>query len=117
VSSVGVCDVIVTLHRVLLGPLLGHLDVLGVVVFEDAGDFRHQRVVRVRVAQQRADRQQDLADGQSRRPLRPQYVQANRPVRVDVRVIDFRGEAHLGRLERVVSGEVNCQKENTPLKW
>jgi len=105
------------LHGVLFGPLLGLLDVLGVVAFEDAGDFRDERVVWVGVAQERADGQQDLADGQCRRPLRSQYVQADRSVRIDVGVIDLCSEANLWRFKRVISWEVNCQKENSSLKW
>jgi len=96
------------LHGVLLGPLLGHLHVLSVVALEDARDLGHQRVVGVGVAQERADGQQNLADGESRRPLGSENVQADAAVRVDVRVVDLGSEAHLGRLERVVSGEVNC---------
>jgi len=105
------------LHGVLLGPLLGHLDVLAVVALEDARDLWHQRVVGVWVAQERADRKQNLADGESRRPLGSEYVQADATVRVYIRMIDLSCEAHLWRLEWIVSGEVNSEKENTPLKW
>jgi len=105
------------LHGVLLGPLLGHLDVLAVVALEDARDLGHQRVVGVGVAQERTDRQQNLADGESRRPLGSEYVQADATVRVYIRMVDLSCEAHLWRLEWIVSGEVNSEKENTPLKW
>ena len=37
----------------------------------------------------------DLADGQSRRPLRPQDVQTDGAVGVDVWVVDSSGEGHL----------------------
>lgn len=43
-----------------------------------------------------------LADGQSRTPLIPQNVQTDRPVRVDVRVVDSSGKADFGGLEGVV---------------
>lgn len=43
-----------------------------------------------------------LADGQSRTPLIPQNVQTDRPVRVDVRVVDSGGKADFGGLEGVV---------------
>lgn len=44
-------------------------------------------------------------DGQGRTPLIPQDIQADRPVRVDIRVVDLRCEADLGRLEGVVGRE------------
>lgn len=46
-----------------------------------------------------------LRDGQSRAPLFPQNVQADRAVGVDVRVVDLGGERNLGGLEGVVGGE------------
>lgn len=52
-------------------------------------------------------------DCQSRRPLIPQDVQANRPVAVDVRVVDLGREADLRRLKRVIRGEGDAQEENT----
>lgn len=44
-------------------------------------------------------------DGQSRTPLIPQDVQADRSICVDVRVIDLGRERDLGRLEGVVGRE------------
>lgn len=73
-------------------------------------DLRHQRVVRVGVREQRADRQQHLRDGQRGAPLVFQDVQADAAVGVDVAVIDARREVHLGRLERVVGREVDVQE-------
>lgn len=42
-------------HRILSCPLASQLVVLFPVGFVYSGDFRHQRIVRIRVAQQRAD--------------------------------------------------------------
>jgi len=58
-------------HCVFLGPLLGVLEILGVVVFEQFCDFWDQRIVGVRITKQRTNGQQDLGDGESRGPLRP----------------------------------------------
>lgn len=49
-----------------------------------------------------------LRDGQSRRPLVPEDIQANGSIRVDVGVVDLGGESNLGGLEGVV-----CRKGAT----
>ena len=54
---------------------------------------------------------------QRRAPLIPQDVQTDRPVRIDVRVVNLRREADLGRLERVIGREDNCQKEHAARVW
>lgn len=56
-----------------------------------------------------------FGDGESRRPLRPQDVQADAAVAVDVRMVDASGEGDLRRLERVVGGEVNGEEEHSSL--
>lgn len=54
-----------------------------------------------------------LRNGQSRRPLITQDIQTNRPVRIDVRMVDLCRERHLWRLERIIRGEHNGQEEDT----
>lgn len=54
-----------------------------------------------------------LRNCQSWRPLIPQDVQANGPVRVDVRVVDLGGEADFRRLERIVRRERDGKEEYT----
>lgn len=49
----------------------------GLIALVDVGDLGHERVVRVRVSQERADREQDLGDGQGGRPLVLKDVQAD----------------------------------------
>jgi len=61
-------------HGVFLSPFLSVLEILGVVVFEEFGDFWDQRVIWVGIAKQRTDGQQNLGDGQGWRPLGPQNV-------------------------------------------
>jgi len=61
-------------------------------------NVRYKRVVRVRVSEHRADAQQDLRDGEGRRPLITKNVQADGAVVVDVRMVDLRRERHLRRL-------------------
>jgi len=105
----------VCLHGVFLRPLARQLRVPFTISLVDARDLWHERVVRIRIAEQRADRQQYFGNGERRRPLRPENVQADTAVAVDVRMIDACRERHLGRLERVVCRKVNRQKEHTAL--
>ena len=79
----------------------------------DVSDLGDERVIRIRVRQQRADREEDLGDGESGRPLVFQDVKADGAIAVDVHMVNFRGEGDLGRLERIVGREVDVQEEDT----
>eukprot|EP00908_Phaeocystis_cordata_P000867 Transcript_10948.p2 GENE.Transcript_10948~~Transcript_10948.p2 ORF type:complete len:133 (+),score=7.51 Transcript_10948:268-666(+) len=74
---------------------LSGLIVLGPIRLVQTRDLRHQRIVRVRIRQQRAHRQQHLGDRQRRAPLALQDVKANATVVVHVAVVDLRRELHL----------------------
>ena len=56
---------------------------------------KHQTHTWIGIGQQTANAQQHLANGQRRRPLVAQNVQAYGAVAVDVRVIDSGGEVDL----------------------
>lgn len=56
---------------------------------------------------QRDIRRLTLRDGQRRRPLISQDVQADRTVGIDVWVVDLSREADLGWLEGIIGGEGN----------
>lgn len=103
----------VCLDSVLPGPLPGHGLVPGPVGLVDMGDLRDEGIVGVGIGQHRADRQQDLGDGKSGRPLIPQDIQANTTVGVDVGVVNPGGEVHLRRLERIVCGEGDAKEKDT----
>ena len=123
------------LHGVFLGPLLRQLVVLVpdngnsvsetkllvelrallLVRLENSGDLWDQRIVRIGITEQRADREKDLADGESGGPLGPQDVQADGAVGVNVGVVNSSCEGHFRRLEGVVGGEVDGQEENPAL--
>ena len=62
------------LGGVLLGPFAGRGIVLGPVLEVDLGNLGHQRVIGVRICQERRDGKQDLGDGQSWAPLILQNV-------------------------------------------
>ena len=66
------------------------------------GLTRNKRIVRVGITEQTADRQQDLGNGERRRPLILQNVEANTAVAVNVGMIDPRRERNLWRLKRIV---------------
>ena len=51
-------------HSILASPFSGGGLILGTVSLVDVSDLRHERVVRIGVSQQRADRQEHLRDGQ-----------------------------------------------------
>jgi hypothetical protein len=53
-----------------------------------------------------------FGDGQGGAPLVTQNVQADAAVGVDVGVVYAGGEVNLGRLERVVGGEVDGEEED-----
>ena len=90
-----------------LGP-----DSAGLLVrLENSGDLWDQRIVWVWITEERADREEDLADGEGGGPLGPQDVQADGAVGVNVGVVNSSCEGHFGRLEGVVRGEVNGQEE------
>ena len=82
------------------------------VALEDIRDLWHERIVGVRVRQQRADGEEHLRDGESGGPLVLKDVQADRAVAVDVHMVDLRSEGDLGRLEGVVGREVDVQEED-----
>lgn len=58
-----------------------------------------------------------FGDGQGRGPLVSQDVQADAAIAVDIGVVDAGGKVHLGRLERVVGGEVDGEEEDTAGIW
>ena len=77
----------------------------------DVRNLGHQRIVRVRIRQKRADRKQHLGNRQRWRPLFLENVQANRALAVHVWVVNLRLEVDLWRLERIVRREVNSDEE------
>ena len=83
------------------------------VTLQEVGDLGHERVIGVRVRQQRADGEEHLGDGQSGRPLVLKDVEADGAIAVDVTVIDFGREGDLGRLEGVVGREMDVEEEDT----
>lgn len=80
------------------------------------GDLGNKRIVGVWIGQHRTNRQQNLRNSQSRRPLVSEDVQANGAIAVDIRMIDSRRKSNLGRLKGIVSREVYVQIENSACK-
>jgi hypothetical protein len=103
------------LHGVDPGPIFGLDDRLARSSLPRVGHVIGQGVVGVGAAQQRLDRQQHRPNLQGRRPLVFQNVQADPPELVDVGVVDFSEEAHVGRRQGVVFGKEQLQPEEAPL--
>ena len=76
-------------HRALARPLPRRLLVPRPVRLVDVRDLGNERVVRVRVAEQRADREEHFREREGRRPLLLEDVEADRALRVDVGVVDL----------------------------
>ena len=104
-------------HRVLARPLPGGLLVPGPVRLVDVGDLRDERVVRVRVAQQGADGEEDFGQSQGRRPLLLQDVQADSAELVDVGVVDLRSKEHLWWDHWVLLWQEELAVEEAALVW
>ena len=94
-------------------PLTGRGVVTGAVKLVKHGDFWHHRVIGVRGAHKRAYRQQHLCDGERRRPLVFEDVEADSAVSADVAMVNSGRKSHLGGLEGVVWREVNIEEEHT----
>jgi hypothetical protein len=107
--------VAVRASRAHLGPLLRRLVVTFFVLQELLRDAPDERIVRIRIRQQRADGEQDLGDGERGRPLLLQDVQANLPRAVHVTVIDSRSKRNFRRFERVIRRKLNVKKKYTIL--
>jgi len=101
------------LGGVPLGPQLGNPVVLLPVLCVLGGDGADQGVGGVAVRQEGADREQHLRDGEGRRPLVLEDVEADDPLGVDVAVVDPGAELDLGGLEGVLGGEVDVQEEDS----
>jgi len=77
------------------------------------GNLRHKGIIRVGVVEQGAQGDEDLGDGEGRRPLILEDVEADGAIGVDVGVVDPGGEVELGGLEGVIGGEMDVQEEHS----
>ena len=84
---------------------------LSPVVLVEVRDLRHERIIRVGIGQERADREQHLGDGEGGRPLVLEDVEADGAIRVDVSMVNFRCKGDLRGLEWIIRREDDVQKE------
>lgn len=84
----------------------------GTVRFKKLCNVWHQRVIGIGIRQEGADREQDLADRQSRAPLILENIKTDASVGIDVAVVDPGGKVNLGRLEGVIGRKVNIEKKD-----
>jgi len=94
---------------VLCGPLSCSLVILGTILLKDTCNLRHQRVLWVWVREQGANGEQHLADGECRRPLLFEDVEANASVGCNVGVIYPGNKGDLRWLERVINWKPDGQ--------
>lgn len=80
-------------------------------------NFRHERVVWVRIREHRADGEEDFRNGKGRRPLVPQNVEADAAIGIDIGMVDSGCEVDLRRLEWVVGRKVYSEKKDAPSIW
>ena len=102
---------LLSLAGVALGPLARCLLRAGLVAQPVVRNSRVERVLRVRLAQERLDRQKRRLDVERGRPVLLQNVEADSPDFVDVRVVYLCEESDLGRLKRVILGEEELELE------
>ena len=94
-----------------LRPLARRIIVLLPVVLEQVRDFGHERVIGVGIGEERTDREEHFGDGEGRRPLILEDVEADGAIRVDVSMVNFCCKGDLRGLERVVRWEDDVQEE------
>ena len=83
--------------------------------FEQLTNICNQRIIWIRISEQRANGQQHLADGQRRTPLVLQNVQTNAARRTNVAMIDARLKHNIGRVNKernVRQTKHNKKREN-----
>jgi len=85
----------------------------GPVSFEKLCNVWHQRIIGIRIRQEGADREKDLANGKCRTPLILENIQADSSVGVNVAVVDPGCKVDLGGFEWIIRRKVNIEKENS----
>ena len=117
-ASCGPGDSFFNSHSVPACPFTSRIVMCLHILLINVRDLGHQWIIGVGVRQQRADGQEHLRYGERGWPLVLQDVQADWAITVDVHVVHFCGEGHLGRLEGVVGREMDVQEENTLMvRW
>lgn len=78
-------------------------------------DVWDQGVIRIRICEETADGEKNLADGESRTPVVLQDVQTDASLVIDVAVIDLGEELDPRWLERIILREFDVQFEDSIL--
>lgn len=96
-------------------PLAGLIIICSAVRLVELGGLWHQRVVRVRVRQERQNTQEHLRDAERGAPLTLQNIKADAARCVDIRMVDFGAEGDNGGLEGIVRRETDIEVEESAL--
>ena len=76
-------------------------------------DIRHQRIIRIRVCEQRQNTEKHLRNRERRTPLTFQNIKTDASRCVDIRMIDLRFEGNNGRLEGIIARKADRQVEDS----
>ncbi len=89
-------------NSIFVRPFLSSFVVLFLVGFEDLGDLRHQRIIRVWVIKKGTNRKKHFGNGKCRAPLILQDIKADSTSIVDVAVVNASCEGDLRWLKWIV---------------
>ena len=78
------------------------------------GNLGHERIIRIRIGQHGQNREKDLGNCQSRRPILLQNIKTDETRCVDLWMVNLRGEDDARRLERIVDRKLDCHMEDAP---
>ena len=93
------------------------LDIIGgAIPLVRVCDLRNQRIIRIRIREQRQDAQKNFGNRKRRTPLLFQNIKADSTSCVDIRMIDLRLESDDRRLERIVTGKSDTQTKGASVK-
>lgn len=101
--------------RILLSPLGRSPIKCSSVVLVLISYRRHKRMIWVWVGKETANGQQHFVDRERRAPLVLEDIEAYPAVVIDVRMINFRHELNLWRLERIIRRECDVHEEEAVL--
>ncbi len=103
------------LRSIELCPLAGLRVIRGAILFVQIRGLWHERVIWIRIREQRQNAQEHLRDAERGAPLTLQNIKTDAARCVDIRMVDFGAEGDNRRLERILRRETDVQVEESTL--
>jgi hypothetical protein len=100
------------LQRIAKGIRTSICLVLGLVRLEEMGNLRNEGIIRVRISEKTCHTEENLADGESRRPLLFKDIETDESRCIDVGMVNLGNELELRRLERIINRKQNLKLED-----